>query len=58
MSEHPTTPLEDLYRHGLLDEIDRYFATYLATLDLEAAPALVLAATLVSHINLAAASSN
>ena len=53
MSEHATTPLEDLYRHGLLDEIDRYFATYLATLDLEAGPALVLAAALVSQRTLA-----
>ncbi len=40
MSEHATTPLEVLHGHGLLDEIDRYFATHIATLDLEAGLAL------------------
>ena len=53
MSEHTTTPLEVLHRHGLLDEIDRYFATHIATLDLEAGPALALAAALVSQRTLA-----
>ena len=53
MSEHATTPLEVLHRHGLLDEIDRYFATHIATLDLKAGPALALAAALVSQRTLA-----
>ena len=53
MSEHTTTPLEVLHRHGLLDEIDRYFATHIATLDLKAGPALALAAALVSQRTLA-----
>ena len=53
MSEHTTTPLEVLHRHGLLDEIDRYFAPHIATLDLEAGPALALAAALVSQRTLA-----
>ena len=53
MSEHATTPLEVLHGHGLLDEIDRYFATHIATLDLEAGPALALAAALVSQRTLA-----
>ena len=53
MSEHATTPLEVLHGHGLLDEIDRYFATHIATLDLKAGPALALAAALVSQRTLA-----
>ena len=53
MSEHATTPLEVLHRHGLLDEIDRYFAAHISTLDLEAGPALALAAALVSQRTLA-----
>ncbi|MDP6081609.1 MAG: exodeoxyribonuclease V subunit alpha, partial [Arenicellales bacterium] len=53
MNEHATTPLEVLHRHGLLDEIDRYFATHIATLDLEAGPVLALAAALVSQRTLA-----
>ena len=53
MSEHATTPLEVLHRHGLLDEIDRYFAPHIATLDLKAGPALALAAALVSQRTLA-----
>ena len=53
MSEHATTPLKVLYRHGLLDEIDRYFATHIATLDLKAGPALALAAALASQRTLA-----
>ena len=53
MSEHATTLLEVLHGHGLLDEIDRYFATHIATLDLKAGPALALAAALVSQRTLA-----